>query len=541
MTQPTAQSTTQTRRGFLQRVAAVGGYSAAFVSMQALGLLPAAALAAEPLALEMGKRHGTRVVILGAGIAGMSAAYELRKAGYDCTLLEARSRAGGRNWTVRHGTRLEMNDGTTQTCEFDPGLYWNAGPARLPSIHHTVLGYCRELGVPLEVEINVSRSAMLTNVNANGGKPIEMRQALNDTRGALSELLAKAIDRGSLDQELTGADKERVFAFLKQYGDLTPEKLYKGSSRSGWKSAPGAGDEAGVPRDPVSLNVLLDTDLWNGVLFEDIIDQQATMFQPIGGMDAIPKAFAKSLGALIKYESEVTEIRRRGDGRSDGRGESRGDGVRITYRDKKTGSRRVIDADYCISTIPQPVLAKIPADFSPQVKAAIGNVEWQNSVKIAWQSRRFWEKDYNIYGGISWVKGVTNMVWYPSAQLFSDQGIILGSYTSGVAGAQFAANPIQRQFEMTREVIERLHPGHGKELRRPMGIAWSKIPYSLGEAAHWKEGQGGDYRTLNEADGPFYFAGDCLARVGTWQESAMASGRRVINLIDAKRRSLATT
>ena len=515
---------TQTRRDFLRGIAAVGGYRATYVSMQALGLLPVAATA-QSLDLEHGVKHGTKVVILGAGIAGLSAAYELGKAGYDCVVLEARDRVGGRNWTVREGTRLEMTDGGSQTCAFDEGLYWNAGPARLPSLHRTVLGYCREFGVPLEVEINTSRSAEISNPAANDGKPIELRQAVNDIRGEISELLGKAIDRGALDQELGAHDKERVLAFLKQYGDLTPDKLYKGSSRSGYKVRPGAGDQVGVPRDPVSLDVLLDADLWNGVLFEELIDQQATMFQPVGGMDQIPRAFAKRLGKVVRLECEVLEIRRSENS------------ARISYLDKKSGDKHVIDAAYCITTIPSPVLTKIPSDFSAQHREAIAGIYWQNSVKVAWQSRRFWEADYNIYGGISWVKGITNMVWYPSAALFSDQGIILGSYTSGDNGALMAAKPLQKQFELTREVVERLHPGHGQELTRPMAISWSKVPYSLGESAHYKPGQTAEYTALNEPDGPFYFAGDYLSHVGTWQESAITSSRRIINMIDAHRRA----
>src|ERR1700674_3745625 len=123
-----------TRRDFLRQVGSVGGYRAAYLTMQALGLLNTAAMA-EPLTLEKGGAHGTKVVILGAGVAGLSAAFELRRAGYDCTVLEARDRVGGRNWSIRRGTRLDMIDRTRQFCEFDPELYWNCGPARIPSAH----------------------------------------------------------------------------------------------------------------------------------------------------------------------------------------------------------------------------------------------------------------------------------------------------------------------------------------------------------------------------------------------------------------------
>jgi monoamine oxidase len=206
-----------TRRDFLRRVAQAGGYRATYLTMQAMGLLGTTAVA-EPLVLERGTRHGTKVIVLGAGMAGLSAAYELGKAGYDCVVLEARDRVGGRNWTLRPGARLDMTDGSRQICDFDEGLYWNAGPARLPSHHQAVLGYCRELGVALEVEVNTNRGALLHNPAANEGQPIELRQAINDARGEISELLAKAINRGALDEELSAHDKERMLSFLQHYG-----------------------------------------------------------------------------------------------------------------------------------------------------------------------------------------------------------------------------------------------------------------------------------------------------------------------------------
>ena len=104
------------------------------------------------------------VAIIGAGAAGLGAAHALKGCGLSFIVLEARDRVGGRNWSIRRGTRLDMNDGTRQLCEFDPEMYWNSGPARIPSAHQAVLGYCRELGVALEVEINVLKGKQLTNI-----------------------------------------------------------------------------------------------------------------------------------------------------------------------------------------------------------------------------------------------------------------------------------------------------------------------------------------------------------------------------------------
>src|SRR3977135_2248372 len=104
-----------TRRAFLMQVGQVGGFGAAYVMMQSLGLLTLPEGAASKVRLAEGSGRGKRVVILGAGIAGMVAAWELQKAGYSCTILEARGRAGGRNLTIPDGKPGGMNDGTKQT------------------------------------------------------------------------------------------------------------------------------------------------------------------------------------------------------------------------------------------------------------------------------------------------------------------------------------------------------------------------------------------------------------------------------------------
>jgi len=513
-----------TRRDFLRKVGAIGGYRATYLTLQALGLLETSAVAA-PLALERGAAHGTKVIILGAGMAGLSAAYELGKAGYDCTVLEARDRVGGRNWTIRRGTTLAMTDGTEQHCDFDAGLYWNAGPARLPSHHQAVLSYCRELGVALEVEVNTNRSARLVNLAANGGTPIEMREAVNDTRGAIAELLGKATKRGALDHELSAADKERMLAFLKDYGDLDADLIYKGSTRAGYRALPGAAAQAGAPRDPVPLATLLDIELWSGMLFEEVFDMQATMFQPVGGMDRIPMAFAQRLGPVVRLGTEVTAIKRSGSG------------VRVTYYDHRARQTRSIAGGYCLVTIPLKVLVGIDADFAPATLAAIDAVPYGNAVKIAWQSRRFWEEEDHIYGGISWVKGPTSLVWYPSGGFFGKKGILLGAYATRDDADGLAARPLDEQMAQSRAMIEALHPGRGHELEKPMAIAWSKVPWSLGIAARFRPDQDAEYALLNEPDGPFYFAGEHLSHIGAWQEGAILSARRAINRIDEHRRT----
>ena len=101
-----------------------------------------------------------------------------------------------------------------------------------------------------------------------------------------------------------------MLTFLAQYGPLDRAGKYAGSSSAGYSRNPGAADEAGTLAQPVDMHTLLDANFWDGILFEEVFEQQATMFQPIGGMDRIPYAFAKALGDTVHYNSPITEIRR---------------------------------------------------------------------------------------------------------------------------------------------------------------------------------------------------------------------------------------
>jgi monoamine oxidase len=515
------------RRDFLTRVGQAGGFSAAFLTMQHLGLMPIPEASAQA-ELKLASGKGTKVVILGGGIAGLVAAYEMGKAGYACTVLEARQRPGGRNFTVRNGTKVEFTDGMTQTASWEDSSYFNAGPARLPSIHKTILGYCKELGVPLEVEVNTSRSSLLQNDAAFDGKPVEQRQAINDTRGHVSELLAKCVAGGSLDQQFGKEDHERMLAFLKIYGDLQPDYSYTGSERSGASRLAGAGNVTEVLRPPLAMHSLLDANFWQGLLYEEMFDMQATMFQPVGGMDRIPYAFAKKLGDVVQYGSPVKEIRKTANG------------VRIVYSDP-SGAAKMIEADYCICALPITILKTIPNDFAPRVKQAIADVGYDHAYKVAWESRRFWEQDYNLYGGLGFViKGPVNLLWYPSAKIFSDNGVLISGY--GVENqSEFGKLPsVKAKFEASRAAAEKLHPGHGQELKNPVYMNWGMMPYNLGSwvgaAPSYAKNRRADYydgpyKEFIQPDDRIYFSGDHCSHIIGWQEGAALASHRALGMI----------
>jgi monoamine oxidase len=211
----TAPRPALTRRRFINLVGKAGGYAAIYNTMAAMGLLPVPSAYAGPPRLAPGSGRGVRVVILGAGIGGLAAAHELTKAGYACVVLEARDRPGGRAWTLRGGDKVEEID-SVQTVAWERAdhLYFNPGPARLPQHHAAILAYCREFGVPLEVIVNDNRNALLQHDRAFDGKPVRQRQVRGDIAGHLAELLAKAVDKGALDEAIGNMDKEKLLTFV---------------------------------------------------------------------------------------------------------------------------------------------------------------------------------------------------------------------------------------------------------------------------------------------------------------------------------------
>jgi monoamine oxidase len=515
-----------TRRELLLRVARAGGYSATFAAMQSLGLLPSAPASASTIDLPRDLGKGVKVVILGGGIAGLVSAYELKKAGFECTLLEARDRPGGRNWTVRNGTVADFIDGSRQTASYiDSKSYFNAGPARLPSVYKTILGYCKEFDVPLEVFVNSNRNSLMVSEKAFGGKPVEQRQVIHDARGYVAELLSKSSKQGAVDERLTKEDAERLIAFLRSFGDLNSNGAYTGSLRSGVSQLAGAGDTTDKERPPLELQALLDANFWRGAVFEESFDQQAPMFQPVGGMDRIPYAFARRLGNTIQYRSVVKQIRKTTNG------------VKVVFT--QNGTEKAFLADYCIAALPVTMLRGIGNDFTAAVRKAVEDTRYTDSYKIGWESKRFWETDYNIYGGISWLfDGPISMVMYPSGNLQNTNGVLISGYGMQSIAAFDELPSAEAKLTASRRAVERLHPGHGKDLHNPMYIAWEKTQFSQGA---WISGSGdyykGPYKAFLEPDGRIYFAGDFCSHLLTWQEGAVLSSHRTINMISEHVRS----
>ncbi len=486
-----------TRRRFLARVAAAGGASLAYEAMTGLGLLAAPAQAPFDLT---GRVSGVRVVILGAGLAGMTVAYQLGKVGYDCRVLEARARSGGRVFTVRRGTVSE-EDGPTQTAAFDEGLYFNAGPMRISHHHRTTLAYCRELQVPTEVFVPDCESAYLFQTRGPlAGRRVRLREARADFDGYIAELLSKALSQTQLDQPLTAADRDRLLAYLRNLGALDQQRQYRGSPRRG------PGDKA-----PLALR-----DLFGGIpdfYVQTDWSSQPTMMQVVGGMDRLPASLAGRLGNRIVYRAAVREIRQSERG------------VWVIYADKDGRPQRV-DADYCVCTIPLPVLSGLQKDLSQPVQSAIAAAGYDGAGKIGLQfKRRFWEQDDEIYGGRSWTSQEVGQVIYPSHGFNTSKGVLVGYYLD------FAGTMRKRAHaDIQRLAVEQgsgFHPQYKTEFETAFSVSWSRVPWSRGSWRSESDAAHEALVALRQPDGRVHFAGDYMTDMSSWMQGAFESAREV--------------
>jgi monoamine oxidase len=510
------------RRNLIHLVGRAGGAAAAYHTMAAMGLLSVPSAYAGVPAVPPGQ--GTPVLILGAGIAGMVAAYELGKAGYDCRILEARERPGGRNWHLRGGDMVEQTD-SKQLVDWDSGehQYFNPGPARIPGHHAGLLSYCREFGVALEVMINDNRQAYFHDDNVFDGKPQRARHVVNDSRGFTAELAAKAIDGALLDRPVSTEDKEAIRGFLRAFGALDKDLVFRGSLRSGFVVPPGGGEQSGDLTQPMDIRQLLESNFWTQkrgaivpgpMVFGEMFHQQATMMQPTGGMGKIGQAFGRRLGSVITYNAEVQQIRKTATG------------VTVVWRDRKTGVESSASAPYLICTIPFSVLAGISADFTPAVAQAISTPEYVPAGKLAFQAeRRFWELDDQIYGGISWTNRDITQIWYPSNDLHAEKGILVGAYViTKKTGEAFAAKSLAARIQDGIADGERLHPGYGKHVGKGISVSFLKTPFSIGGWAEWTDEQRkAAYPILLKGDGPILFAGEHMSYITGWQEGSVRS------------------
>jgi monoamine oxidase len=392
-----------------------------------------------------------------------------------------------------------------------------------------VLDYCRRLGVALEPFVQLNHNAYFHKPGAFGGAPQRIREIKADFSGGVAELLAKATNKGALDDDVTKEDREILLEALRELGGLDRDYRYRSgpaaSEFRGYKRPPGGGLSA-RPEDgePIGLSDILTSRLWGGLQSFLSYDFQTTMFQPVGGMGRIGEAFGRELRDAIRYNVKVVEITQ------DERG--------VEARFEEGGVKGSARADWCVCTLPLSILSQLPVQVGAPMRAAISALPYAPAVKIGLQfSRRFWEEDEHIYGGISYTDQAIRQISYPSYGFNREgKGVLLGAYLWGGANAYelSAMSPADR-VKVAVDQGAAVHPQYRDAFETGFSVAWARVPFTLGCAGDWTEAlRAQHYDNLCAIDGRIALAGEHASYIPAWQEGAILSALDCIRRLHAR-------
>jgi monoamine oxidase len=531
-----------TRRSLLASMAKLGGAGAVYETLVAWDFLKPPPAMATTFELPKDSGKGKTVAILGAGVAGLCAAYELDRAGYDCVILEPARRAGGRSLTLRRGDSFkEMGDCQVQHCEFDEGLWLNAGPGRIPHHHVHVIDYCRRFGIALQPYIFASRANLVHSGFVGNGKTYPVRRAFYDLQGHVAELLAKCVGTPGIDLGVSKPELEKLTDMLANFGNLTkidePGKArtysYKNQfGRAGFEVPPGLANEPGKPLSPLALDEIPRSNVWNDFIFRDAeYYWQTSLMEPVGGMDNFFKAFLRqpltrqngTIDGLVRYGAKATAI------------EVKSDKVSVLFDDN--GNQRTLIADYCISTVPMPIFKNMKTNLSAPFMDSAKKLKVFAAGKVGWQADRFWETKDQIYGGISWTTDVITQVWYPSSGYLSGKGVLTGAYMYGEAADGFNTKTVAERLQIARDQGDKLHDGYGKMVEHGIAIGWNNMEFArMGWADEGDPTFGTHAQVLSKPQGRFVIAGDKLTYWSGWQEGAIMTALEAVKSIDKQTR-----
>jgi monoamine oxidase len=471
----------------------------------------AIAFAARPvlhtLASQNEPRRGIpkKVIIIGAGLAGLAAAYELTKMGHDLVVLEARARPGGRVQTLRDN--------------FPEGLHAEAGAARIPNHHHFTLKYAEMFGLQLEP----FQPKNLTSVYYVRGQRIMAAPGQNVQWPY--RLTPEEKELG-----LIGIRQKYIWSMLKELGDVTDPrwpsedilKKYDHLNRSDFWRSRGASTEA---IELMSLGGIDDrVEPWSTLfmLRNQALNQKLTEYYKIrGGTDLLPRAFAAALAERIRYNSPVVRI------------EHNAQSVRAVFI--QNGSHHALTGDYLICAVPFTVQKNVEVSpaFSVEKQRAIEQLSYLSVSKIFLQTRkRFWTNDG--LSGFATTDLPIGQVWDTTYKQPGTRGI-LQAFPISRDSRRITAMPEEQRIKFALEQIENVFPGTSKNFEDGISKCWDEDEWAKGGTAFYRPGQFSSLLPhVARPEGRIHFAGEHTSVwIDGWMQGALESGNRVAREVNA--------
>lgn len=450
------------------------------------------------------RRH--RVIIVGAGLAGLAAGYELDRAGHDVVIIEAQGRVGGRIQTLRE--------------PFSDGLYAEAGGMRFPAAHDLTMAYVHAFGL---------RTSPFTMGNPNAYIYMHGRRMRQWEFARDPSLLGFAVhphEQGQLPAQLWHQALAPISERLAAEGE------------SAWGAIMAAYDQD-------SLREFLEGQGWSegaiemfglfsgysgrmNASFVDIIRPEiggsfADLVEIDGGADLLPRAFLPALASRIRFGTRMVAIEQSAQS--------------ATVHLRTLSQRASVIGDYVIVTTPLPTLrhVEVLTPFSRAKQQAIREVHYDASTKVLLQCRRrFWEEDDGIVGGGTVTDLAIRNLYYPDHHRETGRGVLLASYTWAEDAQRWDSLEPRDRIEQAIEDVSRIHPQIVEEFEVGASKSWHDDPYAGGAFALFEPGQ---FTRLYEAmcapEGRIHFAGEHASVYHRWIQGAIDSGLRAAMAVHA--------
>ncbi|HER40506.1 MAG TPA: NAD(P)/FAD-dependent oxidoreductase [Salinimicrobium catena] len=436
-----------------------------------------------------------KVLVLGAGLSGLAAAWELKKAGHEVTILEARNRPGGRVSTLRE--------------PFAEGLFAEEGAAAYGATYSHALKFIEEFGLEklpypfpekdVVYHLNGKRIEAAPGEGAQWPYELSPKEQGKDPLSLVKMYIIDTLPKEVGDPKLW--DKEPVISM-----DQTSLEEYlrkQGASEGAIKLIKNTQWFAAIPGETSALSMgVSDFGLFMGGM----------PFILKGGNDQLPKELASRMKENIQYGVEVTHVKDTGSG--------------VVVKDK---SGREFSGDNVIVTVPLKVTQNI--SFEPPLpaakKTAIENMPVIDLTRTFLEvDKPFWLED-NLSGAAFTDLGVGTVNPYLHSENPENGPAIIEGYVAGPQAGKLGNLPKEEVIREVRSQMEKVYPGVEEHFQEGYVKAWGKDPYALGGPSWPSPGDVNNYlRDLQSSHGRIHFAGEHTSVIRSTMEGALRSGVR---------------